>query len=385
MKRTICVCSDGFPYGNNSEFSFVKELCVELVRQQVDVIVISPQSLIGTLFRRKALAPFYYEERLNEGGYIKVYRPVSWSLGNRFPKYQYKTNSWSISKLIRKKNLSFDVFYGHFWHCALQLYPIARKQMKPLFVATGESHIFLADDYDSAKIRPFLDYVSKVICVSSKNKDESVSLGYCNKDKCIVLPNGVDSKKFYPSDHKQELRKLYKFPDNVFLVAFTGAFIERKGADRVSAAIKQIGDSSIKGIFIGKPQEGNVPHEPDLETAIYIGYVPHDNLRDMLCCADVFVLPTYKEGCCNAIIEAMACGLPIISSNRSFNSDILDDSNSIVIDPTNINEIARAIEIIKKDTILRKKLCDGAISKAKQLSIEKRATAIKSLLFNNIE
>lgn len=90
----------------------------------------------------------------------------------------------------------------------------------------------------------------------------------------------------------------------------------------------------------------------------------------------MFVLPTLKEGCCNAIIEAMACGLPIISSARDFNMDILDDKNSIMIDPENVDEIAEAIYKFKSNGMLLKSKREEALKKARNLTIQQRAIDI---------
>ncbi len=383
MRKFLCVSADGYPYEGSSEFSFVRELCVALAEENIDITIIAPQSLFGIFLAKKKKIPEYYED-VSNSNIIRVYRPFSWSLGSRFLKYQYKTNIWAIKKTIKDHNLHFDAYYGHFWHCAYQLYPIAKYFSKPLYVASGESHIFLADDFGSNKISPFLKYVRNVICVSSKNRDDSISLGYATADKCIVLPNGFNNKKFYPVDNKVALRKEFGLPEEAFLVAFTGAFIERKGADRVSDAIKSTGETSIKGIFIGKPQEGNAPYLPDPKTVAFSGYVSHEKIRDLLCCADIFVLPTYQEGCCNAIVEAMACGLPIVSSDRSFNYDILDDSNSIMVEPSDVGAISNAIIKLKSDEHLRQKLREGSIRKSKSLSIEQRAKIIKGILFEDI-
>lgn len=381
MEKSICVACDGFPYKNNSEYSFVKELCVELVRQGIDVTVIAPQSISSILIRGTKKIPKFYTCAVDDKE-IKVYRPMSLSFGGRFRKIQYYVNSRVIENLIKKYKLKFEIFYGHFWHSAFQLFSIAKRENKKLIVATGESHIFLGDDYTCDKLRPFLDYVNNVICVSSKNKDESIKLGFCNAKKCEVIPNAVNLNHFYKIDGKKKLRSKYNIPQDKFIVGFLGAFIERKGANRVSEAIKLLGNHNVKGIFIGKNQDGNIALAPDPEISAFCGPVPHDQVVDLLNCADIFVLPTLQEGCCNAIIEAMACGLPIVSSNLNFNYDILDNSNSILINPLNIKEISEAIHTLSINQAMRDNMANASLRKAQQLSISQRAGRIKSLLFN---
>lgn len=124
--------------------------------------------------------------------------------------------------------------------------------------------------------------------------------------------------------------------------------------------------------WIDKTEKGNevVVYQPE-----YVS-VSNDKIVMYLNAADMFVLPTLAEGCCNAIVEAMACGLPVISSDRPFNDDILDESCSIRIDPSNIEELSDAIALLKNDPELREKLSEGALSKAKGLTIEQRAAAI---------
>ena len=96
--------------------------------------------------------------------------------------------------------------------------------------------------------------------------------------------------------------------------------------------------------------------------------------------ADIFVLPTLHEGCCNAIIEAMACGLPIVSSNLPFNWDVLNDNNSILINPMNIDEIAEAIRILKEDPVKRDAMSKASLETASNLTIDKRVDKIFSFI-----
>ena len=60
------------------------------------------------------------------------------------------------------------------------------------------------------------------------------------------------------------------------------------------------------------------------------------------------------------VVEAMACGLPVISSNKEFNWDVLNDENSIMVAPMNVDELARAIATLRDDKRKRKAMAEAA-------------------------
>jgi glycosyltransferase involved in cell wall biosynthesis len=134
-------------------------------------------------------------------------------------------------------------------------------------------------------------------------------------------------------------------------------------------------DDNIYSVFIG-----DGPLKPTCRNILHCGPLQHDEIPRYLSAADLFVLPTKAEGCCNAIVEAMACGLPIISSNLPFNADILDEDRAIMIDPTDVDAIARAIRQMKENTPVRQEKAHAALQTARSLSIDRRAQNILAFM-----
>ena len=378
----ICICSDGYPSPGLPYSAFIQVLAHEMTRKGCEVMVIAPQSLTKYLLRGSKLAPRYFEDKVDVGGdirAIRVYRPYTVTFGEgKLGKWTPRFNRWATELTIKINHIKPDVFYSHFWANGFNAERIAHKEEKPLFVATGEDKINVTDFISSEDISSLDSGVSGVICVSTKNKEESIQQCLTSADKCVVLPNAYNPKEFYPTD-KSEARKSLGFPLDAFIVAFCGRFNQRKGAMRVADAITQLGNPNIKSIFIGSVAD-NETAQPECEGILFSGALPHTDIVKYLNCADVFVLPSLAEGCPNSVIEAMACGVPIISSDLSFNYDILDSSNSILVNPMSVQEIADAIAKLKNDEPLRQNLRGGALKKASELTIEKRVSKILNFI-----
>lgn len=254
---------------------------------------------------------------------------------------------------------------------------ISQKYQIPFFVATGESKIWVESLFPRKTIDNALANISGAICVSTKNLDESLELKLATQDKMVVIPNAIDPEKFYKMD-KELVRKKLGFKEDDFIVSFMGSFDERKGVMRLSAAMKQV--NLAKVIYIGSGELMPIGDE-----ILFAGRLSHDQVCEYLNASDVFVLPTLAEGCSNAILEAMACGLPIISSDQDFNNEILTPADSIRIDSMDINAIAEAINQIKNDAYLRNKMSESALIHSQPFHIKNRALRIMDFIENVID
>lgn len=371
----ILVAATGYPTPTDPAAPFVEQLVHAISLKGIDVTVIAPQSIVKHWFRHTELHPRHRSYSLEGGANIEVYQPTVLSFGGRFTKLNDYFLKRAIDKTARKLKRKPDLCYGHFWHFAYFLYPYAKRESLPLFIATGEARITLHQRQTTKKLATFVEYVKGVICVSTKNREESIADGLlADVSKSVVIPNAIDDGLFKLMD-RQALRHAHGLKDSDFVVAFTGWYDHNKGVARVSDAINMLNDSDIKSFFIGGIREGN-GEMPDCEGILHKGRLPHDQIPEFLNMADVFVLPSLMEGCNNSIIEAMACGLPIIASDRPFNKDVLTKSNSILVDPLNVAEISEAIKKIKDDKVLHQQLSSGALDTAKMLTIKTRAERI---------
>lgn len=377
----ICIISPRYPYKGNMEFVFVKKIVDEWAKSGHRCVVITNFSLITYMRKRIEYKPYHYQDEIAPGVTVDIYNPRIITTKGKVG--TVSINGWvssqAIGHQIEKLKISFDFIYCHFIASAIYAFQYAKKNNVPLFVATGESGIPIPNKPNSHfTFDGFKNYIKGVIAVSSKNKNEAAKLGLIDPLKCQVFPNGTDLAVFHPMD-RGECRKILNLPHDVFIISCVGFLCERKGQNRLLEAVKKIGNSNIKLLFLGK-SAALESFSLEGDEILFKGTVDNKEIPKFLCASDIFCLPTRAEGCCNAVIEALACGLPVISSNLPFNWDVLDDRNSILVDPDNIDEIGYAISQLYDNVSLRKKLSNAAELKGQQLDLKNRASSILSFV-----
>ena len=379
----LLLSAQTYPTKNVQLTSFLSVLAKELVKQDVEVTVIAPQSIMTSLKHKYPLCPQIYDDIvITDKGEkkIKVIRPYTITFGRGvFYKLSIKIERFVINRFLNRIKIKPDIIYSHFWWSLENVIDFAKKNNIPSFVATGEDKILIQKYVSQSRIDFYRKNTKGIICVSSKNEKECAERRLSDNNT-IVLPNAVDISEFYKMD-KREARDFLGFPQDAFIIAFCGRFNERKGSKRVSDAIRQLSDKSIKSIFIGSSIDSK-KDEPDCEGILFKGKLPHNEIPLYLNAADVFILPSLAEGCSNAIVEAMACGLPIISSALPFNDDICNETNSILVNPNNITEITEAI-VTLKDPLKREELSKGALKTASHLTISERTKKILNFINEN--
>jgi teichuronic acid biosynthesis glycosyltransferase TuaC len=204
--------------------------------------------------------------------------------------------------------------------------------------------------------------------VSRRLVNEAIKLG-ANSDNILYAPNTVNTNLFRPLN-KGICRNKLNLPNDIFIVVFVGHFIERKGPLRVLEAIDSL-NIPVKGVFLGQGSQ-----EPIGQNVIFSGSVQNRELPEWLNASDVFVLPTLAEGNCNAINEAMACGLPVISSNILDIKYQVPEDAGILVDPNDPKLIADAIQNLYTNKQILQTFGNNCIRYAKKRNIKSRAKQI---------
>lgn len=282
---------------------------------------------------------------------------------------------WQVLKLNRAKNYDLihsvqDGIFSYVGTCAKRL--------------TGRPHLITIQGGNiSAGFKN--DLSGKILCKlqkwSFKNADrvhvisqrlaqESKRLGA--KD-IAVIPNGIDSRLFKPMD-KGKLRRKYGLSPKEKIVITVARLNPIKGVDCLIRAtgllIENI--SALRLIVIGDGKQ-----RMELERLIgqlnlnnkvqLLGFVPHEQILEYLNMADVFVLPSRHEGLGIALIEAMACGIPVIGSNVDGIVDIIEHEKNGILFPVNDEKaLAKAVDRLLQDENLRNGFIKAGLKKVKE-------------------
>lgn len=376
MIRKICIISSYYPNKKDPVFSFVGTLVEQIADMGVECHVISPVSYFEVKHRTKSRM-----EYSPNGNKIYVYCPKYLKIPRKIAySFSVKNRRTAVWRAYKKYVGDCDCFYSHFLVSGNDAAWMKKKTDKPAFIACGESNLRRNEQVYTMYRENIYNGFDGIIYVSSAIKKDAEMLDIFSENiPAAVFPNGVNTAIFHRYDYRAS-RKALGVADDAFTVAFVGAYTKRKGFDKLQKIL--IAHPTWKCILIGF---GELRIEVQDSQVVFAGRVEHNKIPQLISAADVFVLPTLAEGCCNAIVEALACGLPVISSALPFNDDILDKSCSMRVDPENTDEIAAAIERLEKDKIYRAALAEGALSKVAELNITTRAQSILRFMDECIE
>jgi teichuronic acid biosynthesis glycosyltransferase TuaC len=183
-----------------------------------------------------------------------------------------------------------------------------------------------------SRIMEALSRADRVFAVSESLRRLAVSLGV-PESRVKTVPNGVDAERFQPKSRLQARTRLGLAVDANVLITI-GGLVERKGFHRVIACIPMLIKAypKLHYLIVGGPgPEGdfgavlrNQVNSLGLNGHVtFLGPLDPDGVSEALSAADVFVLATRNEGWANVLLEAMACGLPVVATDVGGNAEVV--------------------------------------------------------------
>lgn len=176
------------------------------------------------------------------------------------------------------------------------------------------------------------------------------------------IPNAIDHQQFARRCPSTEARKRLGLEPSRPLIGAVGRLAEEKGFDRLIQAVDRLHHA---GLDVGLVIVGEGSERPRLEALIaqccrgdriqLLGY--RSDVRDLYEAMDVYALSSLREGLPNVLLEAMALEVPIVATRVAGVPRLIDDSvNGLLIQPGSVEELTRSLELLLRDTELRKRL-----------------------------
>lgn len=197
MKKTITVVTSNYPAHGHAANVFVQQLVHAMIDQGVIVNVVAYQSIVHSIIHKEKLLPLHSKGVTDNGIEYNIYRPYTFSTGNR----DFKFVKWINKKIIQHKvaSIKSDILYCHFWGSALHIYEYALDKKTPMFVACGEGDDALEDMVEKMpkeKLQQLAKACMGVVSVSSENKRKCIKYNLAKENNIDVFPNCVNTTVF---------------------------------------------------------------------------------------------------------------------------------------------------------------------------------------------
>lgn len=230
-------------------------------------------------------------------------------------------------------------------------------------------------------LRFFNKHISAVIGVSEFASKEIIDTYHLPPEKVFTVYNGTDSVfRLIPEDEARRVVRKYNTGADKYFI-YVGGLQPHKNVKRIVEAYILLRDTANikeKLLIIGRLSYGGKEVQDAAESSryskdiLFINYVPLEDLPAFYNLATALVLPSFHEGFGLPILEAMACGTPIITSNVSAMPEAAGEA-ALLVNPYDSMDIMKAMKRMSEDMILREDLSARGLRRVRIFTWEKYA------------
>lgn len=316
------------------------------------------QAIMGhdvTVFTSKFNGELEREEK--DGYEIRRFKPTMNVFGNKITLNMFRD-------ILNEKD-DYDVIHAHsHLFFTTNLGAICRRIGSSPLIITNHglisltTPIWFSDLYNATLGKWTFNKADIIICYNIEEKKKLINIGV--KSDIRVIHNGINSQLFYPGK------------ENENIILWVGRFLPGKGVEYLIEAFSILSKnhSELKLLLVGDGPQKRVI----LERANKLGvrdkistesFIPNEKMPSIYRRSKIFALPSLSEGVPRTILEAMSCGVPVVSTDLPQLVDLVSDCGFLV--PKRAPEaLAEAVDRLLSDDALRKKFCINGRNKVKE-------------------
>jgi glycosyltransferase involved in cell wall biosynthesis len=333
----VLVLSSVYPNASQPAFgTFVRQRVRAAARHcAVEVVAPVPWFPFNRIIRGSERSDVPHEEV--DGG-LRVHHPRVLSLpavGKSLDAFFYFLSILVFVRRLRRR-FAFDVIDAHFTYPDGVAAVLLGKALGCPVMLTVRGNEVVWQEFRLHRWQmQFALRRAHVVAVSNPMCDLALRLG---ARKVRVIANGIDAKLFFHRD-QDAAREALDLPRGRPIVVSVGGFVADKGHELVVELLPKLRQTqpSVLYVAVGNPGGGESRlhqvresvQRHGLEDCVRLIVArPHEEIGMWLAAADVFCLATRREGCPNAILEALACGLPVVTTDIPANREIIREGEN---------------------------------------------------------
>jgi len=235
-------------------------------------------------------------------------------------------------------------------------------------------------------IKRILKKCKGIITITQGLKDFYIKEYDINPDKILVAPDGANLEKFKIQESKSQIRDKLGLPQDKKIIVYTGSFYlyDWKGIDILLEAVRYFENDWLLLLVGGNEKEiEEIKKKYDSDNILLVEHKHHSEIPSYLTSADALVLPN-KKGYAESerdtspikLFEYMASGVPIVASDLSSIREILNENNTVFVEPNNPKSLANGIKKVLQNADFADRISKQALEDVQNYTWQKRAGKI---------
>jgi glycosyltransferase involved in cell wall biosynthesis len=289
----------------------------------------------------------------------------------------------NLARLMRRHGI--DVVHAHMYRSNVPATIAARLARVPVVIA----QVHNVNTWETRRQR----WVDRFLCrwrtvaiaVSERVRQDVIRNLGMRPERVVVIRNGVHTALFADRSKRGAVRRALGLEPDDLAIIYHGRLTPHKNPQALLKIAREAG-SQRSGVVVLVAGDGPLREDLEVEAKrqalmdriVFLGR--RDDIPELLQAADIAVLPSLKEGFSNALIEAMAAGLPVIATDVGGNAEAIEHGRSgLIVPPRDERALLGAVLQLVDDPMARETIGRRAAERARDFSLDKMVEEVESL------